>query len=174
MAFLGLLVFLALLTLLSSVLRSAAQLALGLPWAMHVPAEILSTLFAPSLGVEMTIRKFSSGSMDSVCCAHWLLVPTSVLLRKSAAQEGPSPPLTLLLSRQTSVVLHMNEASLRRVLLDCLLAEATCLIRLLERCMSVQNEDWYCGLRPWVLQSPMLPMLSTRLTLWCSTLTTVV
>lgn len=91
-------------------------MALGLPQAMQVPAEILRTLLAPSLGVEMTIRNLRCGSIARVCRAQWLLVPTSVLLRNSAAHEGLSA--RLLLSRQTSVVLHMNEASLRKVLFE--------------------------------------------------------
>lgn len=115
-------------------------MALGLPQAMQVPAEILRTLLAPSLGVEMTIRNLRCGSIARVCRAQWLLVPTSVLLRNSAAHEGLSA--RLLLSRQTSVVLHMNEASLRKVLFEWLLAEATCLLGLLVRRMTVQKDEW--------------------------------
>lgn len=150
-------------TALSLSLRRHEPLADGLPHVMHVSPVVPRTLVAPSLGVEMTTRKLSWGSMVSVCPAQWLLVPTSVLLRKSAAQAGCVA--RLLLSRQTRVVLQMNEASLRRVLLDPLLAESTCLLGVPLRRMTVQNESCMCGLRPCVLHVPTLPALRTPLSL---------
>lgn len=150
-------------------LRRHEPLAVGLPHVMHVPLVTSRTLVAPSLGVDMTTRKLRCGSMASVCPAQCLLVPTRVLLRNSAAQAGPLA--RLLLSRQTRVVLQMNEASLRNVLLDPLLAESTCLLGRLPRRMTVQNESCMCGLRPCVLHLPTLPALWTRLSLVRSSLT---